>query len=145
MSLDGNLLIYIPGYKEEPFMNYTDASPLDIHYISLTTYDNIPARWFYDCAFDGFESELEEELKVLSPHQQLVDNIISKSENASFPPDLNSVKFSFNIVSIRYQHDQGFLQTRFNMILVIKKLSCFAYYDVLIKIKHYFRIGKIPV
>ena len=116
--LDANLLVYIPGYKETPLMNYTDALPLSINYISFTSYDNIPARWFYDCQFDGFATELEEEVKSLTAHQKLVKNIITKAENASFPPDLKTVKFSFDIGSIRYQQNQGFLQTRLNIILV---------------------------
>lgn len=121
--LDANLLVYIPGYKEAPLMNFTDASPLNINFISFTSYDNIPARWFYDCQFDGFSSELEEEVKSLTAHQKLVKNIIAKAENASFPPDLKSVNFSFDIGSIRYQQNQGFLQTRLNMILVSHQIT----------------------
>ncbi|XP_037822468.1 neuronal acetylcholine receptor subunit beta-4 [Lucilia sericata] len=114
---DASLLVYIPGYKEEPLLNFTDASPLNINYISFTTYDNIPASWFFDCQFDGFSNELEEVVRPLSPYQYLLANITSKAENASFPPTLNSIDFSFNIASIRYQHDHGFLQSRLNVIL----------------------------
>ncbi|KAM7342262.1 neuronal acetylcholine receptor subunit NtR [Cochliomyia hominivorax] len=114
---DANLLVYIPGYKEEPLMNFTDASPLNINYISFTTYDNIPARWFYDCQFDGFANELEDDVRPLTPHQLLVQNITAKAENASFPPTLRSVNISFDIGSIRYLHDHGFLQTRLNLVL----------------------------
>ncbi|XP_065367779.1 acetylcholine receptor subunit beta-type acr-3 [Calliphora vicina] len=114
---DANLLVYIPGYKEEPLMNFTDASPLNINYISFTTYDNIPASWFFDCQFDGFSSELEDDVRHLTPHQRLLEHITTKAENSSFPPDLRSVNFSFNIAAIRYQHDHGFLQTRLNVIL----------------------------
>lgn len=120
--LDAHILVYIPGYKEEPLMNFTDASPLNINFISFTTYDNIPASWFYDCQFDGFADELEEEVRPLTPYQKLLENITAKAENASFPPTLRSVNISFDIGSIRYLHDHGFLQTRLNVALVNKKI-----------------------
>lgn len=116
--LDANLLVFIPGYKEEPLMNFTDASPLNINYISFSTYDYIPASWFYDCQFDGFADELEDDVRPKTPHQLLLQNISAKAENASFPPDLESINFSFNIASIRYQQDHGFLQTRLTLVLV---------------------------
>ncbi|XP_061401757.1 neuronal acetylcholine receptor subunit beta-4 [Musca vetustissima] len=109
------LLVYITGFKEEPLLNFTDTSPLDIQYISFTTYDNIPASWFYDCQFDGFANELEEEVRELTPHQLLVANITAMAENGSYPVDLTSVEFDFVVASVSYQHDRGMLQTRLNL------------------------------
>lgn len=99
-------------------MNFTDASALNINYVSFTTYDSIPARWFYDCQFDGFATEMEEDVRPLTPHQRLVENITAKAENSSFPADLRSVNFAFDVAAISYQHDHGMLQTRLTMKLV---------------------------
>ncbi|XP_073847024.1 neuronal acetylcholine receptor subunit NtR [Musca autumnalis] len=114
---DANLLVYITGLKDEPLMNYTDTEPLKIEYISFTTYDNIPASWFYDCQFDGFASELEEEERDLTPQQLLEQNITAMAENSSFPVDLESVEFDFVVASVNYQHNRGMLQARLNLRL----------------------------
>lgn len=117
-------MVYITGFKEEPLMNYTDNSPLDINYISFTTYDNIPASWFYDCQFDGFASEVEEEVRPMTPLQSLEHNITIKAENSSFPVDLKNVEFDFVVASVNYQHDHGMLQTRMNLKLVSMQSLC---------------------
>uniref|UniRef100_A0A1I8PJ48 Neurotransmitter-gated ion-channel ligand-binding domain-containing protein n=1 Tax=Stomoxys calcitrans TaxID=35570 RepID=A0A1I8PJ48_STOCA len=114
---DANLLVYITGFKEEPLMNFTDSSPLEINYISFTTYDNIPASWFYDCQFDGFDSELEEEVRPMTPMQSLEKYINDKAENGSFPAMLSNVDLDFVVASVNYQHDRGMMHTRMNLKL----------------------------
>lgn len=99
-------------------MNFTDTTPLDINYMSFTTYDNIPASWFYDCQFDGFDNEVEEEVRPMTPLQQLMENITVKAENASFPPDMKNVEFTFKLASVTYQHDRAIMQTRLSLSLV---------------------------
>ncbi|XP_005187051.2 uncharacterized protein LOC101893266 [Musca domestica] len=112
---DANLLVYITGFKDEPLMNFTDTSPLAVEYLSFTTYDGVPASWFYDCQFDGFANELEEEVREQTPQQRLVQNITAMAENGSFPVDLKTVEFDFVVASVSYQHDRGMLQARLNL------------------------------
>uniref|UniRef100_A0A1A9WIU0 Neurotransmitter-gated ion-channel ligand-binding domain-containing protein n=1 Tax=Glossina brevipalpis TaxID=37001 RepID=A0A1A9WIU0_9MUSC len=115
ISLDAELLVYIPGLRSTPLMNFTDMAPLSLNYISFTTYDNEPASWFYDCRFDGFATELDDDVKWLTPEKRLLLNIVEKAENASMPVNLKEINFSFQIRAIHYKHDQSLLKTRLNM------------------------------
>lgn len=99
-------------------MNFTDVAPLSLNYISFTTYDNEPASWFYDCQFDGFATELDDEVKWLPPEKRLLLNIVEKAENATMPVNLKEINFSFQIRAIHYKHDQALLKTRLNMKVV---------------------------
>uniref|UniRef100_A0A1B0G7M4 Neurotransmitter-gated ion-channel ligand-binding domain-containing protein n=1 Tax=Glossina morsitans morsitans TaxID=37546 RepID=A0A1B0G7M4_GLOMM len=112
---DAEFLVFIPGLRETPLMNFTDVAPLSLNYISFTTYDNEPASWFYDCKFDGFATELDDELKWLPPEKRLLLNIVEKAENATMPANLKEINFSFQIRAIHYKHDQALLKTRLNM------------------------------
>ncbi|KAI9583015.1 neuronal acetylcholine receptor subunit alpha-3 [Glossina fuscipes] len=112
---DAEFLVFIPGLRETPLMNFTDVAPLSINYISFTTYDNEPASWFYDCQFDGFATELDDEVKWLLPEKRLLLNIVEKAENATMPVNLKEINFSFQIRAIHYKHDQALLKTRLNM------------------------------
>uniref|UniRef100_A0A1A9ZGK1 Neurotransmitter-gated ion-channel ligand-binding domain-containing protein n=1 Tax=Glossina pallidipes TaxID=7398 RepID=A0A1A9ZGK1_GLOPL len=112
---DAEFLVFIPGLRETPLMNFTDVAPLSLNYISFTTYDNEPASWFYDCQFDGFATELDDEVKWLPPEKRLLLNIVEKAENATMPVNLKEINFSFQIRAIHYKHDQALLKTRLNM------------------------------
>lgn len=99
-------------------MNFTDPSPLHINYISFATYDMEPARWFYDCQFDGFAGELNAVQRQLTPLQRLVQDIAIKAENSTMPQNLFGINFAFQIHSINYNSKRAILHTRLDLNLV---------------------------
>uniref|UniRef100_A0A0A1X6Z4 Neuronal acetylcholine receptor subunit alpha-6 n=1 Tax=Zeugodacus cucurbitae TaxID=28588 RepID=A0A0A1X6Z4_ZEUCU len=114
---DGTLSVYIQGLKKEPLLNYTDPAPLDINYLSFSSFGSTPAKWYYDCQFDGFAEEMEEEVRELDPYHALLANLTRKSANASVPMDLKSVNFAFQLKSVVYNHEKSILHTRLHLSL----------------------------
>ncbi|XP_055839968.1 uncharacterized protein LOC129907675 [Episyrphus balteatus] len=49
---DGELIVNVPGYAE-PLMKYLDRNPVDIKYFKFASHRKTPAKWFYNCQFDG--------------------------------------------------------------------------------------------
>lgn len=45
---DGELSVILPNY-ERPYMTYSDTSEGFSTYLSFSSINHIPARWFYDC------------------------------------------------------------------------------------------------
>lgn len=111
-------MVYINGLQEAPIMSYIDLFPLQINYISFATYDNEPASWFYDCQFDGFDNELEPEVKKLTLQQRLIAKINENSENATIPSDLENINITLQLHALNYKTRHHLLETRFNIILV---------------------------
>ncbi|XP_067633482.1 neuronal acetylcholine receptor subunit beta-4 [Eurosta solidaginis] len=115
---DGIISVYITGYKKEPLLSYNDSEPLDINYLSFSSFGMAKAKWFYDCQFDdGFEEEMEEELHTLDPLHSLMANISKNAENESIPLNLESVNFAFQLKSVAYNHEKSILYTRLQLSL----------------------------
>ncbi|XP_017479014.1 PREDICTED: neuronal acetylcholine receptor subunit beta-4 [Rhagoletis zephyria] len=114
---DGTLSVYITGYKKEPLLNYTDPAPLEINYLSFSSFGGASAKWFYDCQFDGFAEEMEESVHVLDPFHSLLANLTKASANESVPTALKSVDFAFQLKSVAYNHEKSILQTRLQLTL----------------------------
>ncbi|XP_054739742.1 uncharacterized protein LOC129245551 [Anastrepha obliqua] len=114
---DGTLSVYITGFKKEPLLNYTDSAPLEINYLSFSTFGVASAKWFYDCQFDGFAEEMETEVHALDPLHALIADLTNKSANGSVPMDLKSVNFAFQLKSVAYNHEKSILHTRLQLSL----------------------------
>ncbi|XP_013119601.2 uncharacterized protein LOC106096405 isoform X2 [Stomoxys calcitrans] len=112
---NSTLMVSIPGYKEQPLMTFDDPHMLYPGYLSFASYGSIPATWFYDCQFDGFEDELEEEVHPMTPIELLVKNLNEKAENGSFPADLKEVHLLLDTTFLTYQQDHSMLHTRMNV------------------------------
>ncbi|XP_055837522.1 uncharacterized protein LOC129905915 isoform X2 [Episyrphus balteatus] len=48
---DGQLVVNIPGFAE-PYLIYSDKNPLNISFVSFSSYDGLQAKWFYDCKLE---------------------------------------------------------------------------------------------
>ncbi|XP_055837521.1 uncharacterized protein LOC129905915 isoform X1 [Episyrphus balteatus] len=48
---DGQLVINIPGFAE-PYLNYSDKNPLNIRFVSFSSWGGTSAKWFYDCKLE---------------------------------------------------------------------------------------------
>uniref|UniRef100_A0A0K8WKT6 Farnesoic acid O-methyl transferase domain-containing protein n=1 Tax=Bactrocera latifrons TaxID=174628 RepID=A0A0K8WKT6_BACLA len=114
---DGTLSVYIPGLKQEPLLNYTDPAPLEINYLSFSSFGSTPAKWYYDCQFDGFAEEMEEEAHETDLFHSLLANLTKNFANESVPMDLQSVNFAFQLKSVVYNHEKSILHTRLHLSL----------------------------
>ncbi|XP_034475939.1 neuronal acetylcholine receptor subunit beta-4 [Drosophila innubila] len=114
---DGDLSVYIPGFKTEPLLHFLDASALNINYISFSTFGSNSARWFYDCAFDGYTNEMEQEQRKQSFSEQLLGNLIFQAQNSSLPTNLTEIKFNFQMRSLAYDQSSALLHTRMQLVL----------------------------
>ncbi|CAD7012792.1 unnamed protein product [Ceratitis capitata] len=114
---DGTLSVYIPGYKKEPLLNYTDPEALELNYLSFSSFGLATAKWYYDCQFDGFAEEMEEEVHQLDAYHALLANLTKKSANKSVPMDIESVNFAFQLKSVVYNHEKSILHTRLHLTL----------------------------
>ncbi|XP_039957154.1 uncharacterized protein LOC120772539 [Bactrocera tryoni] len=114
---DGTLSVYIPGLKQAPLLNYTDPAPLEINYLSFSSFGSTPAKWYYDCQFDGFAEEMEEEAHETDLFHSLLANLTKNFANESVPMDLQSVNFAFQLKSVVYNHEKSILHTRLHLSL----------------------------
>ncbi|KAH8299472.1 hypothetical protein KR044_001735, partial [Drosophila immigrans] len=114
---DGDISVYIPGFKTEPLLHYLDVSPLTINYISFSTFGTNSARWFYDCAFDGYSNEMEQEQRKQSYEDQLLSVLIYQGQNSSLPTNLTEIKFNFQMRSLAYDQPSALLNTRMQLVL----------------------------
>ncbi|XP_034109092.1 proton-gated ion channel subunit pbo-5 [Drosophila albomicans] len=114
---DGDLFVYIPGFKTEALLHYLDASALTINYISFSTFGVNSARWFYDCAFDGYTNEMEKEQRTLSHEDRLLSALIYQGQNSSLPTNLTELKFNFQMRSLAYNQPSALLHTRMQLVL----------------------------
>ncbi|XP_016991994.1 acetylcholine receptor subunit beta [Drosophila rhopaloa] len=114
---NGELFVYIPGFKKEPLLKFIDESPLTINYLSFSSYGTNTARWFYDCSFDGYDKEIAKVVPKPTPTQKLLNQLNFQAENASLPANLNSLRFHFKTKSIAYEQPNSLLRTRMHMML----------------------------
>ncbi|XP_023167360.2 ligand-gated ion channel 4 [Drosophila hydei] len=114
---DGDLYVYIPGHKKEPLLHYIDPSPLSINYISFSTFGTNAARWFYDCAFDGFTNEMEREQHEESVEDRLLGALIFQAENSSLPENLTEVQFNFQMQSLAYDPSNAQFHARMQLMM----------------------------
>ncbi|KAL7735388.1 hypothetical protein ACLKA6_003238 [Drosophila palustris] len=114
---DGDLSVYIPGFKTEPLLHFLDASALNINYISFSTFGTNSARWFYDCAFDGYTNEMEQEQRKQSVADELLSMLIFQAQNSSLPTNLTEIKFNFQMRSLAYDQSSALLHTRMQLVL----------------------------
>ncbi|XP_037955761.1 acetylcholine receptor subunit beta-type unc-29 [Teleopsis dalmanni] len=116
-TIEGDLLVYIPGFKDKPLLNFTDSSPLKINYVSLASFGSgTMAKWFFDCKLDK-GNLIEQEVRLMSPRVRLLKEIEQNSINETIPDELETVNFAFQILAVSYQQDKSILQTRMNIIL----------------------------
>ncbi|KAI8035927.1 neuronal acetylcholine receptor subunit alpha-4 [Drosophila gunungcola] len=114
---NGELFVYIPGFKEEPLLQFIDESPLTINYISFSSFGTNTARWFYDCDFDGYGKEIDPDVPKPTVAQKLLNQINFQAENASLPANLSSILFHFQMKSIAYEQTNSLLRTRMHMMM----------------------------
>ncbi|KAH8283455.1 hypothetical protein KR018_002519, partial [Drosophila ironensis] len=114
---NGDLLVYIPGFKEEPLLKFTDPDPLTINYLSFSSFGLNRARWFYDCSFDGFDKELTPGTTQPSTEQKLLAYLNSRAENASLPAHLGSLLFHFQTRSLAYEPFNALFHTRMHLLM----------------------------
>ncbi|KAL5274377.1 hypothetical protein ACFFRR_000858 [Megaselia abdita] len=48
LKQDGELTVILPGY-ERPYLNFKDTKASAWTYLGFSSWENTPARWFYDC------------------------------------------------------------------------------------------------
>ncbi|XP_043643566.1 acetylcholine receptor subunit beta [Drosophila teissieri] len=114
---NGELFVYIPGFKKEPLLQFIDEAPLTINYLSFSSFGSNTARWFYDCGFDGYESEIAPIEKEETKTEKLLNQLNIQAENASLPANLSSVLFHFQTRSLAYEQTNSMLQTRMHMMM----------------------------
>ncbi|EDV55558.1 acetylcholine receptor subunit beta-type acr-3 [Drosophila erecta] len=114
---NGELFVYIPGFKKEPLLQFIDEAPLTINYLSFSSFGSNTARWFYDCGFDGYESEIAPIEKEETKIEKLLNQLNIQAENASLPANLSSILFHFQTRSLAYEQTNSMLQTRMHMMM----------------------------
>nr|XP_014100670.2 uncharacterized protein LOC106625375 [Bactrocera oleae] len=114
---DGTLSVDIPGFQKTPLLNYTDPAPLEINYLSFSSFGSTPAKWYYDCQFDGFAEEMEEEVHELDPFHSILANLTKNFANESVPMDLESINYAFQLKSVVYNHEKSIIHTRLHLTL----------------------------
>ncbi|XP_039479747.1 neuronal acetylcholine receptor subunit beta-2 [Drosophila santomea] len=114
---NGELFVYIPGFKKEPLLQFIDEAPLTINYLSFSSFGSNTARWFYDCGFDGYESEIAPIEKEETKTEKLLNKLNQLAENASLPANLSSILFHFQTRSLAYEQTSSMLQTRMHMMM----------------------------
>lgn len=117
-SLDGNLLVSIPGFKDGPLLNFTDSTPLAINYVSFSSFGSTSARWFYDCPFDGYEKEIELEEHQMQSMDTLLAHLNKKAANETAPTNLTKVDLSFKLTALNYNQNNAILNSRMDLVLV---------------------------
>ncbi|XP_017077032.2 acetylcholine receptor subunit beta isoform X1 [Drosophila eugracilis] len=114
---NGELFVYIPGFKKEPLLKFIDESPLAINYLSFSSFGSNTARWFYDCGFDGYNMEISPEGHEPTAAEKLLSKLNIQAENASLPVNLSSISFHFQTRSLAYEQTNSLLQTRMHMMM----------------------------
>ncbi|ALC40474.1 maker5 [Drosophila busckii] len=114
---EGDLYVYIPGFKKEPLLHFMDASALNINYISFSSFGTNSARWFYDCAFDGYSTEMEKEKRQLTVQERLMNALNDQGQNSSLPAKLSGLSFNFQMRSLTYEPANAMLRTRLQLLL----------------------------
>eukprot|EP00099_Drosophila_melanogaster_P024032 NP_651958.2 NtR, isoform A [Drosophila melanogaster] len=114
---NGELFVYIPGFKKEPLLQFIDEAPLVINYLSFSSFGSNTARWFYDCGFDGYGSEIAPIVKEETKTEKLLSHLNIQAENASMPANLSSISFHFQTRSLAYEQTSSLLQTRMHMMM----------------------------
>ncbi|XP_017045094.1 neuronal acetylcholine receptor subunit alpha-6 [Drosophila ficusphila] len=114
---NGELFVYIPGFKKEPLLQFIDESPLSIKYISFSSFGSNTARWFYDCGFDGYEKEISSVVTELKPAQKLLNLLNFQAENASLPANLSSILFHFQTRSLAYEQTNSLFRTGMHLLM----------------------------
>ncbi|XP_055920838.1 acetylcholine receptor-like protein cup-4 [Eupeodes corollae] len=113
---DGILLVNIPGFAE-PHLNYTDESPLNIRFVSFSSYGIISAKWFYDCQFDGFFGEMEMENRPLSNEERLKADILNMTDSDVPPPKVKEIDFAFKVRSVEFDQRSSVLSSRLHLMM----------------------------
>ncbi|XP_055837476.1 acetylcholine receptor-like protein cup-4 [Episyrphus balteatus] len=113
---DGVLLVNIPGFAE-PHLKYSDDSPLNIRFLSFSSYGSISAKWFYDCQFDGFFGEMEMENRPMSNEERLRADVLNMSEADIPPPNVTEIAFTFKVRSVEFDQRSCILSTRLHLIM----------------------------
>ncbi|XP_016967744.1 uncharacterized protein LOC108036246 [Drosophila biarmipes] len=114
---NGELFVYIPGFKSEPLMQFIDNDPLTINYLSFSSFGSNTARWFFDCGFDGYDKEIAEDVHDQTPVGKLLERLNFQAENASLPANLTHMLFHFQTRSLAYEQSNSMLLTRMNMMI----------------------------
>ncbi|KAH8395369.1 hypothetical protein KR222_003019, partial [Zaprionus bogoriensis] len=114
---DGDLYVYLPGFKKDPLLHFLDSSPLNVNYISFSSFGSNSARWFYDCEFDGYSNEMSQTERKKSTGEQLLDALIYQAQNYSLPPNLSEIQFSFEMRSMAYDQERSLLRTRMQLLM----------------------------
>ncbi|XP_055837523.1 uncharacterized protein LOC129905916 [Episyrphus balteatus] len=92
---DGQLVVNIPGFAE-PILNYTNKNPLNIRFVSFSSWGGLSAKWFYDCKLDELtnskksqlnQSTEKNEFKKLTTQENPVDSP-NKSTRSPDPENL---------------------------------------------------------
>lgn len=53
-NMGGRLEINIPGLDGQPHLAYNDSQPVLVKYVAFSSFGETPAKWYFDCKFDGF-------------------------------------------------------------------------------------------
>lgn len=58
-NIGGRLEINIPGLDDQPHLAYNDSKPVLVKYVAFSSFGETPAKWYFDCKFDGFGKSFE--------------------------------------------------------------------------------------
>ncbi|XP_068146061.1 neuronal acetylcholine receptor subunit beta-3 [Drosophila tropicalis] len=115
---DGDLSVYIPGFKEEPLLRYHDDAALQINFISFSSFGTNSARWFYDCPFDSSgTNSIDQEERAKTKAEELLDLLIINGQNSSLPVNLSSIQFHFQMRSLAFDQPSALLTTRMQLLM----------------------------
>lgn len=133
VSIDGQIEVTVPG-TDALNLSTNDSSPIDVNYISFSTWGTAEGRFFYDCPQDGIDENLLELLTPeLTPSERLRSNLFS-ADFSSVPENLTEVYFNLDIIKASYNYQRSILTTQ----AVIHVVSIRYVFQAGIQIIHHF-------
>ncbi|XP_055836810.1 uncharacterized protein LOC129905363 [Episyrphus balteatus] len=114
---DGQLMVNIPGFAE-PLLTYSDTSPLSIRFVSLTSWRETSAKWFYDCKLEELTKSEKRQ-----PDQNTVKNKFKKPATQVNPVDSPNKSDSF-VMDKNKTHSKIEIETKVQQCEnILKELS----------------------
>ncbi|XP_055386056.1 neuronal acetylcholine receptor subunit alpha-2 [Condylostylus longicornis] len=114
-TIDGKLTVLI--FNEE-YISFIDNNPLLINFVSFKSYGGIPAKWFYDCKFNGHEYDITMENRKISDMERLEHYLFTEYDPYNKPLNLNKLNIIFHINGAFHDEKKSILKTRISIKMI---------------------------
>ncbi|CAD7088441.1 unnamed protein product [Hermetia illucens] len=112
---DGTLEVTIPTFVGA-LLSYKDPKPLNIKYVSFSSYGSTSARWFYDCGGDE-ETHMEMKKENLTSLERLQVDLFANYSIFTIPDELSKIYMGATIKGVSYNERKSIFQVRLEVKL----------------------------